>query len=244
MSAELPQLERLIADAAERHYGARRRVPTPRLSLVAGLVAAAAAVVLAIAIFPLRSDEQPAAPPTDPAKGLAKRYSVFGGSPKPSRLEATAVQDMQGTLDTQKPVTTRLLRRFHDGGFVVLAGTTKHGTAALCVWEQKSSGGSAGCQDLSDVPVADPWFAYGDGVGPNTDQIVALVPDAVVYMKMELKDGSSRIVGIHRNLAYIEAGSPICRVVWTFADGRTGQERGPTRAEEATPDDPNPDVCD
>ncbi|HEX5619462.1 MAG TPA: hypothetical protein VFX51_13645 [Solirubrobacteraceae bacterium] len=246
MSAELPQLERLIADAAERHYGGRRRfrVPAPRLSLVAGLVAAAAAVVLAIAILPLDSDEQSAAPPGNPAKALAGRYSVFAGEHTPSRLESQAVQDMDGSLDTRQPVATRLLRRFHDGGFVVVAGTTKGGAEALCVWEQETSGGSAGCQDLADVPTTAPWFAYGNGIGPDTDQIVALVPDAVVYMKMTLKDGSSRIVPVRNNLAYIHAGLPICSVTWTFADGRTGHERGPTRAEEATPDDPNPAVCD
>jgi hypothetical protein len=246
MSAELPQLERLIADAAERHYGARRRwrLPAPRLSMVAGLVAAAAAVVLAVVIFPLRSDERPASPPAAPTEALAQRYSVFAGAHTPSRLETKAVQDMQGTLDASKPVTTRQLRRFDGGGFVVVAGTAKSGDAAVCFWEQETSGGSAGCQDLADVPVAAPWFGYGGGIGPETDQIVALVPDAVTAFDMELKDGTTEAVPIKNNLAYVRAGQPICRVTWTTADGRTGHERGPTRAEEATPDDPNPAVCD
>jgi hypothetical protein len=245
MSAELPQLERLIADAAERHYGARRRwrLPAPRLSLVAGLVAAAAAVVLAIAILPIRSDEQSASPPADPAKALAERYSVFAGAPAPTRLEGKAVEDMQGTLDISKPVTTRQLRRFDGGGFVVLAGTAKSGGSAVCFWEQETSGGSAGCQDLTDVPTAAPWFGYGSGIGPETDQIVALVPDAVTSFEMKLKDGTTEAVPIKNNLAYVRAGQPICRVTWTTADGKTGHERGPTRAEEATPDDPNPRTC-
>ena len=245
MSAELPQLERLIADAAERHYGARRRwrLPAPRLSLVAGLVAAAAAVLLAVVIFPLRSDERPATPPTNLAAELAQRYSVFAGTPAPSRLETAALRDTQDAFDGRQPVTTRLLRRFPGGGFVVMAGTTKQGEPALCVWEQERSGGAGGCQNLSDVPAAAPWFAYGDGIGPATDQIVALVPDVVTSFEMKLKDGSTEKVPVQRNLAYVRAGQPICRVTWTTADGKTGHERGPTRAEEATPDDPNPAVC-
>jgi hypothetical protein len=240
----LPQLERLIADAAERHYGGRRRLPAPRLPLVAGLVAAAAAVVLAIAILPLDSDERSAAPPTDPTRALAERYSVFAGSHAPTRLEATAVPEMQGTLDIRRPVTTRLLRRFPGGGFVVIAGTAKDGKAALCIWEQRRSGGSASCQDLADVPDAAPWFGYGSGIGPEPDQIVALVPEAVMSFDMELKDGTTKAVPVEKNLAYVRAGQPICSVTWTTADGQTGHERGPTRAEEATPDNPNPDVCD
>jgi hypothetical protein len=245
MSAELPQLERLIADAAERHYGARRRwrLRAPRLSLVAGFVAAAAAIALAIAILPIRSDEQSASPPTNLESLLAQRFSVFKGTPAPTRLEGQAVEDMQGTLDTSKPVTTRLLRRFPGGGFVVLAGAGPNGKAAVCFWEQETSGGSGGCGDYDDVPVAAPWFGYGSGIGPETDQIVALVPDVVTSFEMELKDGSTEEVPVEKNLAYVRAGQPICRVTWTTADGQTGHVRGPTRAEEATPDDPNPDVC-
>ena len=224
MSAELPQLERLIADAAERHYGGRRRwrLPSPRLSLVAGLVAAAAAVVLAIAIFPLDSDEQSASPPTDPAKLLGERYSAFAGSHTPSRLESKALRDKQDdVLDARKPATTRQLRRFPGGGLVVVAGTTKWGAATICFWEQDKSGGRSGCQNLSDLPAAAPGFVFG----PFDDDVIALVPDVVTSVRMQLRDGTTRPVPVKDNLAYLYAGQRVCRISWTTASGDTGSER-------------------
>jgi hypothetical protein len=244
MSAELPQLERLLADAAERHYRRRRvRMPRPRLSVVAGLAAAAAAVVLAIAIFPLRSDEQSARPAADPPAALAAQYSVFAREHAPGALEAAAIDDHRNVFNLSEPVSTRLLRRFRGGGVVALVGTTKVKPApAVCLWEQDKDLGGGSCQHLSDVLRERPWFAYGR-IGRSPNEIRALVPDAVTELRMELKDGSVRDVPVENNLAYTTAGQPICRVTWTTADGRTGHERGPTRAEEATPDDPKPATC-
>jgi hypothetical protein len=224
MSAELPQLERLIADAAERHYGGRRRrrMPAPRLSLVAGLVAAAAVVVLAIAILPLRSDEQAARPPVDPATVLAERYSVFAGSHTPSRLEAAALSDKQDdVLDARKPATTRQLRRLPGGGFVVVAGTTKWGAATICFWERDTSGGRSGCQNLSDLPATAPGFVFG----AFDDDVIALVPDVVTSVRMQLRDGTTRPVPVKDNLAYLHAGQRVCRISWTTAGGDTGADR-------------------
>jgi len=246
MSAELPQLERLIADAAERHYGGRRRlrVPSPRLSLVAGLVAAAA-VVLAIAILPLRSDEQSASPPAAPTSELAAQYGVFAGERAPTDLERTALDDHADFLDLSKPVTTRLLRRFDDGGIVAVVGTTKTDPkAAVCLWVQRSASGGGSCDFVSELlGTKEPSFTFGS-IGRYTNEIIALVPDTIRSVRVDLKGGMRRRVPIENNLAYATTGEPICRVTWTSADGQTGHERGPTRAEEATPDEPNPPTCD
>jgi hypothetical protein len=249
MSAELPQLERLIADAAERHYGGRRRlrVPAPRLSLVAGLVAAAAAVVLAIAIFPLSSDEQVAQPrPSDPAVDeLAASYGVFAGERTVSDLEQAALDDHADFLDLSKPVTTRLLRRFDDGGIVAVVGSTQTDPkTAVCLWIQRSESGGGSCGFVSELlATKDPSFTFGS-IGRYTNEIMALVPDSITSVRIDLKGGTTEAVPIKSNLAYTTADEPICRVTWTTADGRTGHERGPTRIEEATPDQPNPPTCD
>lgn len=247
MSAELPQLERLIADAAERHYGGRRRwhLPAPRLSLVAGLAAAAAAVVLAIAIFPLRSDEQTAPRPAgDAAAELAARYSVFAGAHAPSKLETAALDDHADVLDLGKPVTTRVLRRFSDGGIVAVVGTTRtRAETAVCLWMQRESSGSGTCALARQLLASRrPWFGFGS-VGQYTNEVTALVPDDIKAVQIELKSGEIRDVQIENNLAYAAAREPICRADWTTADGRAGHERGPTRAEEATPDEPSPPTC-
>jgi hypothetical protein len=244
MSAELPQLERLIADAAERHYGRRRlRVRAPRLSLVAGFAAAAAAIALAIVILPIRSDERSASPPSDPAAELAPTFSVFASEPARSRLEAEAVQDQRLVLDLRKPVSTRLLRQ-HDGqGVVVVIGTTttKPGKA-VCLWERTKRGGGSSCAEASTLVAGRPWFVYG-GIGRTPNEIRALVPDDVITLQAELKNGKTREVPVAKNLAYVTTDQPICWVNWTTADGKTGRERGPTRAEEATPDEPKPATC-
>ena len=247
MSAELPALERLLADAAQRHYGARRRwrMPLPRPALVLGLVAAAGAVVLAIAILPVRSDEHAAAPPSNPAVRLADSYSVFAGTHAPTALETTALDDYRQVLDLSKPVTTRLLRRFPDGGVVALVGTTKTTRrAGVCLWLQRKDGSGGSCSYVSDLlKQAPPSFSFG-GFAREANEILGLVPDAVTSVRIDLKSGARRDVRIANNLAYALVDEPVCRVTWTTADGHTGHQRGPTRAEEATPDEPNPPTCD
>jgi hypothetical protein len=246
MSAELPQLERLIADAAERHYGGRRwlHVPVPRLSLVAGLVVATAAVVLAIAILPLRSDEQSAQPPADLAAQLAKRYSVFAGTQTPTKLEDRALSELGTLVDRREPTTTRLLRRFATGGGVVGTVGTSAGRPAVCVTVTRPTSGGSSCERLATaVSSRGPSFIWG-GIGRSPNEVIALVPDDVTSVRIDVEGGATHELSLANNFAYRAGGQPICRVTWTFADGRTGHERGPTRAEEATADDPNPPTCD
>jgi hypothetical protein len=245
MSAELPALERLLSDAAERHYG-RRRFPlrTPRLRVVAGLAGAAAAVALAIAILPMSSDERAAQPRSDPAAQLAGLYSVFAGTHTATPLETAALDDQGDILDLSKPVTTRLLRRFPHGGVVALVGTTKRSEPAVCVSVQRKTTGGGGCSLVADLLEDDaPGFTFGS-IGRYTNEISALVSDKITSVRIELKSGATRELPLDNNLAYASADEPICRVSWTTADGQTGHRRGPTRLEEATPDDPKPPTCD
>jgi len=225
MSAELPELERLIADAAERHYGGRRRwLPTPRLSLVAGVVAAAAAVVLAIAIFPLDSDERSASPRIDPTAKVAQRYGIFARGQDVDPKAYEIAQDQMQSLDSGSPVAVRVLKRFDDGALVVVAGTSLQGEPALCFSEERAQSGGGGCSNVSDLPRSEPWFLYGvPGVGDNT--IAALVPDTVESLRVVLRSGATRNVPIENNLAYGTADETICAVGWTTEDGRTGRER-------------------
>jgi hypothetical protein len=219
MSAELPELERLIADAAERHYSARRpwRLPAPRLSLVAGLVAAAAAVVLAIVILPLRSDEQSASPPgvANPAAPLAKRYAIFARGQQDVGARAFAIaEDQLRALAPQTPVAVRMLRSFDDGGIVAAAGTSRiGGEPAVCLSEQHTHTGGGGCIDVADLPADEPWFTFGVP-GHSDTTVTALVPDAVTAMSMELASGATRNVPIENNLAYARAGETVCSVRW------------------------------
>jgi hypothetical protein len=226
MSAELPELERLIADAAERHYGGRRRwLPTPRLSLVAGVVVAAAAVVLAIAIFPLDSDEQAASPAIDnPAAELGKRYAIFArGQDVGARAYAVA-EDQLRSLAPQTPVAVRMLRSSPSGDMVAVAGTGPEGKPALCFAEQTSHSGGGGCIDVADLPSDEPWFVYGVP-GARESVVTAIVPDAVQSVRMELESGATRNVPIENNLAYAKAGKTVCAVSWTTDEGRTDRER-------------------
>ena len=228
MSAELPELERLIADAAERHYGGRRRLrlPAPRLSLVAGLVAAAAAAVLAIAIFPLGSDERAATPGTEnPAAAAAEVYGIFAHGQDVGPRAYEIAEDQLQVLDPKRPVAVRMLRTFEGGGMVAVAGTGPDGKPAVCFSEQRGHAGGGGCSDVDDLPRNAPWFLYGvPGAGDNT--IAALVPDRIESMRMELTSGATRNVPIEKNLAYGKAGETICAVNWTTEDGQTGRERG------------------
>jgi hypothetical protein len=227
MSAELPQLEQLIADAAERHYGSRRRwrLPSPRLSLVAGVVAAAAAVVLAIAIFPLGSDERSAAGSrTHPTTEVAQRYGIFARGQDPGPRAFETAEDQLRSLDPKQPVAVRTLRRFDDGAIVVVAGTSPAGEPALCFAEERAQSGGGGCSNVADLPRNEPWFPYGvPGVDDNT--ITAVVPDSVESVRIVLRNGTTRNVPIENNLAYETADQTICAVGWTTEDNRTDHER-------------------
>jgi len=226
MSAELPQLEQLITDAAERHYGGRRRrrLPSPRLSLVAGVIAAAAAVVLAIAILPLDSDEQSASPRTDPTTAVGQRYGIFARGQDVDPKAYEIAHDQMQSLDSGKPVAVRVLKRFDDGAMVVVAGTSLQGHPALCFSEERAQSGGGGCSDVADLPRDDPWFPYGvPGVDDTT--VTALVPDNVESLRLVLRNGTTRNVPIENNLAYGTADETICAVGWTTKDGRPGRER-------------------
>jgi hypothetical protein len=227
MSAELPQLERLIADAAERHYAGRRwlHVPVPRLSLVAGLVVATAAVVLAIALLPLRSDEQSANPPADPTGALAEHYGIFANGQDVGPREYALAADQLRALDSSKPVAIRVLRSLPGGGIVAIAGTGPKGQPAVCLSEQHKHVGGGGCKDVSDlVREQRPWFTFGVP-GQIDTAVTALVPDEITSVRMELESGATRTVPIKNNLAYASAGETVCAVSWTKTDGSTGRER-------------------
>jgi hypothetical protein len=217
MSAELP----------ERHYGGRRwlHVPVPRLSLVAGLVVATAAVVLAIAILPLRSDERSASPPADPTGALAEQYGIFARGQDVGPREYVLAEDQLRALDSSKPVAIRMLRSLPGGGVVAIAGTGPKGEPGVCLSEQHKHVSGGGCIDVSDlVREQRPWFTFG--VPGQTDtSVTAFVPDAVTSVRMELASGATRTVPIKNNLAYAKAGETVCAVSWTTSDGRTDRER-------------------
>lgn len=234
MSAELPELERLIADAAERHYGGRRRLrlPAPRLSLVAGLVAAAAAVVLVIAIFPLGSDERAATPaPENPASALAQQYGIFAHGQDVSPRAYQIAEDQLHALDPKRPVVVRMLRSFPNGGIVAVAGTGPKGETAVCLSEMRKHSGGGACTDVSDLPADNsPWFVFGVP-GSSDSNVTAFVPDDVASVRMELKSGATRNVPIDNNFAYAKAGETVCAVSWTTEDGRTDRARSTLQAD-------------
>ena len=164
MSAELPELERpdRRRGRAPLRRTAAAALPAPRLSLVAGLVAAAAAVVLVIAIFPLGSDEQAASPATEnPASALAKQYGIFARGQDVGPRAYPIAEDQLRSLAPQTPVAVRMLRSSPDGGIVAVAGTGPEGKPAVCFAEQTSHSGGGGCIDVADLPSDEPWFVFG-----------------------------------------------------------------------------------
>jgi len=229
MSVELPRLEQLLADAAERHYGPRRaRLHLPLVRVVIGLAAAAAAVALAIAVLPLRTDERAATPPAVVPAPLTRAYHVFAGpQPRMSALERrVAAEYGQRILDPSRPVSTRLLRRFSDGGVVAVAGTaTGRHEPAVCLFEDRARESGGGCMDVDTLlGERKPWveFRSFDNVG-NTANV--LVPDDVTSVRLVIDGGSSRELRIVDNFAYGASKRLICRVTWTTRDGHTGHQR-------------------
>jgi hypothetical protein len=225
MSVELPALEQLLADAAQRHYGGRRsRLRWPRPALVTGLVAAAAAVALAIAVLPIRLHDNSGSPAGDPVDRL---YSVFA-RPEPHRsaLERRVIAG-QSLVEPGSPIKSRLLRRFDDGGGIVaLVGKSLDMRGrTLCLYVEHKTTGGGGCADLSRLLAKRrPWFTFGT-FGRTQKEVVALVPDDIRSVRIKLKSGATRDIRIESNLAYVVAGERVCRVEWTAIDGRTGHDR-------------------
>jgi hypothetical protein len=226
MSVELPRLEQLLADAAERHYGPRRaRVRLPRLRVAIGVAVAAAAVVLAVVFLPLPTDERAAGPRRDPADAVADHFSVFAHGQAPNAAAMAIADNQRRALDPRKSVEARLLKRFPGGGIVALAGASRQGEPSVCLTEMHRGGGGGGCITLANLlRERGPWFTFGVP-GQTDDAVTALVPDNIAAMRMRLKSGATRPVPVTDNLAYARAGETVCEVTWTTADGHSGRER-------------------
>jgi hypothetical protein len=231
MSAELPGLERLLADAAERHYGRRRpRLWLPRPAVVAPLAVAALVVALAIAVFPLGSDEQAATPPRtdDPAAPLADSYGVFADQENRESVAVVVLEAYKDVFDSAHPVSTWPLRTTGTSSVVALAGTGRDGEPTLCLWRGNKQGDSVGCTHIGElVSSSDPWAQIGfqPGIGHT---FTALVPDDVTLVRIELKGGASRDLEIANNLAYATSDQPICGYRWKTSDGDAGAVGGGT----------------
>jgi hypothetical protein len=232
MSAELPGLERLLADAAERHYSRRRpRLWLPRPAVVAPLVVAAAVVVaLAIAVFPLGSDEQAATPPRtsdDPAAPLADRYSVFARPEEHRRTVGVDVlESHRDYLDMTRGYSSWVLRETAEGQIVALAGTARNGDPTLCLWEADENGGTGACTGMAQLlSDRDPWVQTGFVAGTGY-LFTALVPDDVTSLSIELKGGAAQEVPIENSLAEAITDRPVCQVSWTSSDGTGTSESG------------------
>jgi hypothetical protein len=113
MSTELPELERLLSDAAQRRYGRRAR---SRRRVRGWLVPAAVLALLCVAAVivarqPSGSDERTVGPRRAPrAETLGEAYGVFAKPQSRSHPRLQLGIEPEHFLDTDEPVLTRVLR--------------------------------------------------------------------------------------------------------------------------------------
>jgi hypothetical protein len=228
VSAELPELERLLSDAAERHYArpaGRLRLPWVRAVLPAiGVLAAIGAAVVVLVHPGQVSDER--AVVAGPARISDRLGAAFGVFARPERsrsaleTELLSRRYLDRALDKRKPRTSWLLYGDSRGGVVAVVGTGRESSQeAVCLFvlHEHSSGG--GCTTVTDLLARrDPYIAWGtqQGIG---NILYALVRDDVASVEVKTAGGTTQEVPIANNLAYVASPRAICSLHSTNRDG-------------------------
>lgn len=235
MTGELPELERLLMDAAERRYGttrsgfrARIRPLTPTWRLVASLAALATFAIVLASTFSLTRDDEGSGGDRGSVPGanrLATAYGVFAETE--ASLEGFDPSDpVMGTpIDSAKALTSKTLYERDGVRIYATVGVSRaSGRDIICLARRSTDTESGSCANVDDLLAkTEPHFGFGMDVGEQFAW--ALVRDDMSSVRAVFDDGTSEDVPIADNVAYVQAPRTICRLTWLNRNGGSGVER-------------------
>jgi hypothetical protein len=237
---ELPTLQAGLADAAQRHYGARRRRSTPSWRLLSSGIALAAVAAVAIVVIVVSrapDREVPASPPPAQRSGDGDRNPPFD---RTFTSVPDAAQRFGATLRDAAPVPAGdasargirraatkygqdldafFVRRVTVGGSEVTLGV---GDRVTCLQEmRRSGGGSVGCGPSATATDPDrPIVSWSEG-GRVAGALIDGVSDVIVHRA----DGSQVAVQLHANLFSLQVDGKLAKLTYRKPDGSAGSIR-------------------
>lgn len=221
MNTVLPELERLLDEAAARHY--RRRPPwAVRWAIAAGAVAF---VVLLVASVGRRtngeSDERPATahPVAGAEDRLGNAYAILsktGPAPDPALWREF---HLGITFKSRTSSIWRLVSRDDSRRILVATGINEVARKRLVCVHMQSRGGTGGaiCEPATKLLASERPWVLPIGTGP-----IVLVQSDITRIWLRLADGTERVLTPRNNVA-IGAGYNACFIRWVRADGSRGR---------------------
>lgn len=238
---ELPTLQAGLADAAQRHYGARRRRSAPSWRLLSSgiaLAAVAAVAIVVIAVSGAPDRELPASPPPAQQSGdgdnrnppfdrtfssvpdAAQRFGITlrDAAPVPAE-DASARGIRRAAKSFGQDLEGYFVRRVTIAGTEVLLGV---GDRVTCLQELRRSGaGSIGCGPSVTATDPDRPIVSRSENGRVSGAMIDGVSDVIVHRA----DGSHVPVELHANLFSVQVDGKLAALTYRKPDGTTGRIR-------------------